>query len=126
MRALWICFAVACSMPPDPPATPGPEPLGGPVPHEATEHPEPLPSLPALDPSTVCGRAQRCCQAFAAITPNVAADIACAEPADAATAEDADARCGRMIIGWRAALEAHEGAEIPDECAVPERRRRRR
>lgn len=112
-------------MPPDAAPAPAPEPLGGPVPHEATEHPERAPELPALDPESVCGRAQACCRAFAEVTPNVDASAACAEPADAAGAEDADARCRRMIIGWAAALEAHEGVEVPEVCAVPERRRRR-
>ena len=125
MRGLWIAFAVACSMPPEAPAAPPPG-LDGPTPHEADGHPEPDPPPPALDPSTVCGRAQACCRAFAEVTPNVAADVACAEPADAAGAADADARCERMIIGWRAALELHDGLEMPDACAVPERRRRRR
>ena len=37
MRSLWIAFAIACSMPPDPIPEPVPEPLEAPAPHEVAE-----------------------------------------------------------------------------------------
>ena len=120
MKTLLFAFAVACSSPPNDtpsPATPLHEP-DGPVPHEASQH-RPLEAPPTLDQATTCGRAQTCCRAFAAVTPNVVAASACAEPVEVAEHEDADERCERMIIGWRVALEHHVDVEPPPACAAP-------
>lgn len=118
MRGLWmILCAIACSMPPDPPEVIPAEPFDGPTPHEHGEHAAPEPPRAPLDPATTCGRAEACCAAFAEVTPHVALDTACAEPHAAASLPDADARCARMIRGWRTALEQHEGLAMPEACA---------
>ncbi|MCB9597269.1 MAG: hypothetical protein H6719_31380 [Sandaracinaceae bacterium] len=123
MRSLWIAFAIACSMPPDPIPEPVPEPLEAPAPHEVAEHEDPPPARPTLDPDTTCGRAERCCHAFAEAMPHVVVESACAEPGEVAELEDADARCGRMIEGWRTALDRRDGVDPPEVCASPPRER---
>ncbi len=121
-----MLFAVACSSPTHDAASasdlsveePTPSGLGGPIPHETSEH-RPLEALSTLDPATTCGRAQACCRAFAAATPNVVSASACAETVEAAEREDADARCERMIVGWRIALDRNADVEPPPTCAAP-------
>jgi len=73
---------------------------------------------PTLDPETPCGRALTCCRAFAEVTPHVDPAAACAGPIEATHYDDADARCDRLRIGWRVALEDHEGVEPPDACSA--------
>mgnify|MGYP001263559802 CR=1 FL=1 len=120
MRGLWVAFAIACSMPPEPsgPAARA-EVVAPPLP-EPSEREAP-PRAP-LDPSSPCGRAERCCVEFAAVTPHVRAEVACAEPAEVAELADGAARCERMLIGWRAALERHADAEVPEACLSARRR----
>lgn len=118
MRSIWIACAIACSAPqevPIPPPT-----LGGPAPHEGSEHSPPPAPEDRLDPTTTCGRAEVCCRAFAAAVPNVDEESACVGPAEAAESGAADERCERMTAGWRAALERHPGAEPPPECSPPD------
>ena len=76
---------------------------------------------PPLDPESPCGRAARCCRAWASEMPNVEGDVACAGPAEDASAPDAAARCQRMLTGWREALVLmHPDDALPDACAAPE------
>lgn len=118
MRSIWVACAIACSVPPEAPVS-SPV-LRRPAPLEAPEH-SPLPEPEAvLDPATMCGRAEACCRAFAAAVPNVVEESACAGPADAAGAGDADGRCERMMAGWRTVLERHPDAEPPPECSPPD------
>ena len=116
MKLLWIACAVACSVPQDAPRIP-PE-IEGPLPHEASEHSAFAEPEPELDLSSVCGRAEVCCHAFANATPNVVAQSTCAGPREAAAQPDADARCERMMLGWRTALERNEDVELPSECSL--------
>lgn len=115
-RALLFAFAVACSVPQEAPPE-RPSRVSPPTPHEATAH-APFEPPPSLDPTTVCGRALACCRAFARATPHVSATSACAETFEVAELEDADARCGRMQLGWRAALEVREDLEPPEACSA--------
>ena len=89
------------------------------TPEGRVEEPE-ASALPTLDPETACGRALACCEAFAAAFENVVASSACRGPVDASEAEDAAARCDRMTLGWRVALERHETASPPTACGDPE------
>lgn len=119
MRLFLTAFglAVACSMPPEPSAGEVDEPAG--EPRSAAVTAEPVdPPPPPLDPESACGRAEACCQAFAEVTPHVEVASACAGPREVFEDDDADARCERMVEGWRVALETHEGVDVPDTCGA--------
>jgi len=88
------------------------------VPHETTQHPE-VEVEPVLEPGSPCGRALACCRAFAEVTPHVDPAAACAGAIEAAQFDDADARCDRLRIGWRVALEDHEDVDPPEACSAP-------
>lgn len=115
-----MAFAIACSMPPEPSERGARAEVVAPRPPEPSERAE-APRAP-LDPDSPCGRAERCCAAFAAVTPHVRVEVACAEPAEVADLADGAARCERMVIGWRAALERHADLEVPEDCASARRR----
>lgn len=72
--------------------------------------------LPTLDPSSVCGRARACCEAYAEAVPNVVVDSACAGPGEVAADPDSDARCRAMIAGWRETLRLLPEVDPPPAC----------
>lgn len=88
-------------------------------PHVEVARPELAPPPLPLDPESPCGRAERCCRAWAAEMPSVEADVACGGPAEDASATDGDARCERARVGWREALGLlHPDAELPEACVA--------
>jgi hypothetical protein len=96
---------------------PGAAPAEGaeaPAPRE--REPPPEPSAVVLDPTSPCGRARACCRAYAEAIPHVDDAVACVGPAEVAGAPDADARCARMVEGWREALERLREGGAPAAC----------
>lgn len=99
MRPLLLALLLwGCSGDPAPPT---PRPV---APAETAEASEAPPRL-----SASCEQAVVCCEAYAAMMPNVSAESACA-----GAREDDEAACVRMRRGWRAALE--QMGEVPSAC----------